>query len=217
VQTQPLEPLSGGGRRRWALPAAITIAAIAIAAIVVAIVVLVGGGGSSEPELSGLVLPPTAAPGDLIYTAGESGDLDPGKVGLPDATQAAFHNVFTAKNDRTKPYWYSESSAAVFEDEKAAQAALAGLEAVYRDPAALGGKNVDDISAKGLGDEGFAVFGTGVGRPEGRAGSWEGSEYLYAWRTGNHLQVFELDLSGPGVSEHTARGFAETMASRSAS
>lgn len=216
--TKPAEtkgaPPTGVGRwLRSPLPVAIAIAALAIAAIVVAIIVLSDRDGSSEPtdrDLRSLVLPPTAAPGDLIFAAEESGDVNPEDVGLPSDTQAdAYRNVFTAKDESAKPYWYSVSIAGDFEDENAAQAALADLEGDNQGTAA------QEISAEGLGDEGFAFSIREVPQPGNFSGSWEGSSYLYMWRTGTLLQGFELVVSGP-VSEDTARGFANTMASLSA-
>ena len=47
--------------------------------------------------------------------------------------------------------------------------------------------------------------------PRFKGSSWKGSDYHYAWRTGNLLQTFDLSLSGPGVSEETARDYAEAM------
>jgi hypothetical protein len=89
----------------------------------------------------------------------------------------------------------------------------------FNDPAALNANNVEPIPAEELGDEGFGWHATEVGRNVGFRGSWEGSEYAYAWRTGKLLQVFDLVLSGPGVSEDTdtAHRFAAMMASQSAS
>jgi hypothetical protein len=213
VQTEPPTPSTRVGRwLRWPLPAAIAIAVMAIAAIVVAIIVFSDGGGSSDPtgrDLRAFVLPPRPAPGDLVFKAEKSGDLNPEDVGLPGDTQAAaYRSVFEAKDESARPYWYSESIAGDFEDEHAAQVALAQLEGDNQGP------DAQEISAEGLGDEGFAFYYTGVPKPANFSGSWEGSSYLYLWRTGTIIQGFQLDLSGP-VSEDTARGFADTMASLS--
>lgn len=214
-------PTRAGRWLRSPLPAAIAIALLAIAAIVVAIVVFSDGDGSSEspaPDLRDLVLPPTAGPGDLVFSADLSGDVNPEDVGLPSDTRAAaYGNIFVAKDESSQPYWYSESIAADFEDENAAQVALALLKGNNQDETAAGrdATRVEEISAEGLGDEAFAFFYTGVGKPANFTGSWEGSTYLYLWRTGTILQGFELDLSGP-VDLDTARGFADAMASLSA-
>lgn len=135
---------------------------------------------------------------------------------LPITTQAeaVYHTVFVAKDESAKPYWYSESTAAVFDDENAAQAALAELEGKL-DAEALDAETLEDIPATDLGDEAFAFHATRVGRPPEFSGSWEGSSYLYLWRTGTLLQAFLLVLSGAGISEDTARSSADTMASRS--
>jgi hypothetical protein len=206
------------GRRqllRWAL-----VGAIAIAAIVVAVVLAIGRDGSSngaadftEADLPDLVL--KQAPGDLRGPSnGESGPYVEGRAGidpdflrlLSETNAQGYHTTFNAKDETVKPYWYAESKAAVFKDEEAAQGALNSLEGVFE------GRNVEQISTRGLGEDGFAVFATAVPRdPSFKGSSWEGSDYHYAWRTGNLLQTFDLSLSGPGVSEETARDYAEAM------
>jgi hypothetical protein len=188
------------------LRGAIALAAVLVA-VVVAVVVADGVGGSpakrfSRDDLASLVLNANEAPGNLHYGKGESG---PG-LGqyLPDLSvkpQASYHTVFRATSEDSDPYRYSESDAAVFENEDAAQDALDRLKRVSLGP------NFENKSAHGLGDEGFGAFYT--------TGEQPGPEYHYAWRTANLLQVFSLSLSGPGVSD--ARGFADKMASRSGS
>ena len=206
---------AAGRRLRWAL-----LGAIAIAAIVVAVVLATSRDGSSNlaapfvrADLPDLVLPGTQAPGDLLFSTDESGWYVKGLPGIdPDfmrllsrANAQGYRNAFTALNERVKPYWYAESKAAVFEDENAAQGALDSLKGGHQ------GRNVKHLSARGLGEDGFAVFVTAVPRDPSFEGSWERSEYHYAWRTGNLLQTFDLSLSGPGVSEETARDYAEAM------
>jgi TIR domain len=216
VETKRAPWLAVGGRRllRWAL-----FVAIAIAAIVAAVVLAMGWGGWSngagdftEADLPDLVL--TQTPGELRLSRDESGSyveglpgIDPDFLRLLSETNAqGYRNAFTAVDEQGKPYWYAESKAAVFEDEDAAQGALDSLEGGHQ------GRNVEQISVRGLGEDGFGVFVSAVPRdPFFKGSSWEGSDYHYAWRTGNLLQTFDLSLSGPGVSEETARDYAEAM------
>jgi hypothetical protein len=226
VKTKLAAPLAGGGRRlRWAL-----LAAMAIVAVVVAVILAAGGGGSSssparftKADLPDLVLPGTDAPGDLLFRPTDAngpaegrsavtrqldGDVDPAY--LPRGPQASYKNEFGAKSDRAKPYWYANSMAVVFKDDDAAQAALDDIKGYSEGP------EVRHIPARDLGDDRVANFVRPVPRDPEFSGSWEGSEYHYAWRTGNLVQIFGLDLSGPGVSEATARHFADQMDARSA-
>ena len=176
-----------------------------------------GGGPSTQPatftkaDLPNLVLPADDPPGKLNFDAGSSGpyekEKDEKEKDLPEAEQAVlkflsetkgegYRNVFTAPDGHAQPYWHSQSIAAVFEHEEAAQRALERLKETP-DPEAG-----EDIPARGLGVDGFADFDTGLGQdPQFKGSSWEGSEYTYVWRTGNLLQVFVLTLSGPGVDE----------------
>ena len=219
-QSAEMEPAAPTGVRRllsWPISAAIAIAIGVIAVIIVAIVVWSGSSDQPGSDLSGFVLAPTEGPGNLIWKEDTSGDFNPEDVGWQVNPQAAYHNEFGAASDDAKPYWYSDSVAVSFEDEQAAQAALAELKAGFSDPGTLNADTVDPIGAEDLGDEGFGWFATGVGRNSGFRGSWDGSEYVYAWRTGTRVQVFELVLSGDGVNEDTAHGYAATMASQSAS
>jgi hypothetical protein len=216
AETKPAAAPTGVRRLlSWPISAAITITIGVIAVIIVAIVVWSGSSDQAGPDLSGFVLAPTEGPGDLVWDEDGSGDFNPEDEGWPFEPQAAYRNKFRAANEEAQPYWYSESIAFSFEEEQSAQAALAELKGGL--PQTLNANNVDPIEADDLGDEGFGWFATGVGRDSGFRGPWEGSEYAYAWRTGKLLQVFELVLSGPGVSEDTAHRFAAMMASQSAS
>jgi TIR domain-containing protein len=213
AQMKPGEPKGVRRLLRWPLSAAIATALGVIVAIIIAIVVWGGSSDQSGPDLSSLVLAPTEGPGDLVWKEDTSGDFDPQDEGWQVNPQAAYHNEFGAASDEAKPYWYSDSVAVSFEDEQAAQAALAELKGSFSQAGTLNADKVDSIGAEGLGDEGFGWLATGVGRDSGFRGSWEGSEYVYAWRTGELLQVFDLTLSGPGVSEDTAHSFAVQMTS----
>jgi len=170
---------------------------------VVAVVVAVDGGGPStqaatftKADLPDLVFPDDDPPGALRLDASEP---------FTTGNAQGYGNKFVPLKGSAKPYWYAASTAAVFEDEGAAQSALDS------DKGSKQGENFEPISARGLGDDGFAVFVTGLPRPKNFEGSWKGSDYHYEWRIGNLVQVFDLSLSGPGVSEATARGFANTM------
>ena len=98
-------------------------------------------------------------------------------------------------NRHDEPFWYSESAAAVFEDADAAQGALDTLKGDYQGP------DFETVPAPGLGDDRLAVMVTGSPRPE----------YRYSWRTGNLLQVFDLEWSSPPANEDTARDFADKI------
>jgi hypothetical protein len=211
---------------RGRLPVAIAIALAVIAAVVIAVVLISDRGGSpdragdgssdqSGSDVSGFVLAPTADLGDLIFDPNLSGEFSPDIEGQAVGSDAAYRNVFSAPSDGGKPYWYAESIAAAFKDKNAAQVALAQLKGVFQDPKTLEAQEIKGTPADSLGDEGFGWFATGIQRPSSFEGFWEGSAYVYGWRTGELLQVFELDLSGPGVSEDNARSFAEEMASLS--
>jgi hypothetical protein len=189
---------AAGSRRR--VRRTLIAAALAFAAIVVVVVIAVGGGGSSIPEgefkgipLSELVLP--KGPGNLLINANESGDGyadDLEKLSsLPDP-QGAYHTTFTPSGDET-PYTYSYASAAVFENESGARTALDDLRAEW-----VGGYKYKPVG--GLGDAG-AVFENTKSEPE----------FIYAWQTGELLQVFDLVWAEPPASAKTARGFADEM------
>jgi hypothetical protein len=231
------KPAGGPRRLRWA-----ALGAIAIAAIVAVVVLATRPGDSSPPaassssaarsasapasfataDLQNLVLPTTAPPGDLQPnltgdpydksgpSEGPSGvaqQLGADPDDMPGGSQASYQNVFTARSEHSKPYWYSKSIAVVFADAEAAQRALVVAEA--NNP----GKS---IAAQGLGDDQWAVTLPETA-PASFKGSWEGNRYLYVWRTGNLLQVFDLVLSGRDVSEATARSFADKMDARTES
>jgi TIR domain-containing protein len=207
LESRPAAPSAGRGRRlRWAL-----VGATAIAAIVVAVVLAVDGGGSStqatqftRADLSELVLPATEAPGNLLFSTEESGPYVKGLPGIdPDlmrllsrANAQGYRNAFSARNERAQPYEYAESTAAVFKDENAAQGALDSLKAGYQGP------NIEDVPARGLGDDRLAVVENKRSpRPE----------FTYFWRTGNLLQIFYLIWNAPGASEDVTRDFADKM------
>jgi hypothetical protein len=207
VQSKPAAPPAGGRRRlQWAL-----LGAMAIAAIVVAVVLAVDGGDSptqtahfTKDDLRELVLPATEAPDNLGIKPKESGPYVKDMPGarpdltrlLSEANAQGYRNTFTLPNGRDKPYFYSESVAAVFEDENAAQGALESLKRNF------GGPNVERLPASGLGDDRFAIL-------QNKESSQPEIEYF--WRTGNLLQIFDLVWNGAGASEDTARGFAERM------
>ena len=213
AEMKPAAPKGVGRLLRWPLSAAIATAIGVIVVIIIGIVVWGRSSDQSRLDLSSLVLAPTEGPGDLVWKEDTSGDFNPDDEGWQVNPQAAYHNEFGAPSDDAKPYWYSDSVAVAFEDEQAAQAALAELKGSFSQPGTLNADKVESIGAEGLGDEGFGWFATGVGRDSGFRGSWDGSEYVYAWRTGELLQVFDLTLSGPGVSEDMARSFADEMTS----
>ncbi len=228
------KPAGGLRRPRWA-----ALGAIAIAAIVAVVALATRPGDSSPPvepsssaarsastpasfstaDLQNLVLPMTAPPGDLQPNLegdpydksgpaeGPSGvaqqlGADPDE--MPRGEQASYQNVFTARSEHSKPYWYSKSTAVVFDDAKAAQRVLVIAEA--NNPG-------ESIAAKGLGDDQWAITLPETA-PANFNGSWEGKSYLYIWRTGNLLQVFDLVLSGRDVSEAAARSYADKMDAR---
>jgi hypothetical protein len=218
VESRPAAPWALGGRRmRWAL-----LGVLAVAALVVAVIVAVDGGGPStqaatftKDDLPKLVLPAEDAPGNLNLSQEQSGPYVKGQPHadadslqfLSETNGQGYISVFTAPDGTAQPYWYSESFAAVFADENAAERALDRLKGTSQPG--------EDISARGLGDDGFGVLVTGVPRAAKFNGSsWEGSAYHYVWRTGNLLQTFDLTLSGAGVSEATARRSAQTMDAR---
>lgn len=205
ADTKPAAPAPTGGGRfwRWAL-----IGAVTIGAIVIAVVLAVGGDDSptrpahfTRADLPELILPETEAPGNLLFNSAESGpyvkdlpgiDRDFMRV-LSNGDAHGYRNAFAEKTESAKPYDYSESTAAVFPDENAAQSALDRLTADYEDS--------EDVPARDLGDDGFAALIAERSRPE----------YIYFWRTGNLLQSFYLVWNEPPSSEDTARGFVDRM------
>ena len=206
AETKPAAPPASAGRFwRWAL-----IGAVTIAAIVIAVVLAVGGDESptraahfTKADLPELVLPATEAPGNLLADMDESGPyvkdlpgIDPDFMRLLSNGDAhGYRSAFSERTEGSKPYEYSESTAAVFPDENAAQSALDRLTAAYQGP------NIEDVPARDLGDDRFAALIDERSRPE----------YIYFWRTGNLLQSFYLVWNGPPASEDTARGFADQM------
>jgi hypothetical protein len=206
AETKPAAPPASPGRFwRWAL-----IGAVAIGAIVIAVVLAVGGDDSptrashfTKADLPELVLPATEAPGNLLFKMDESGPylkdlpgIDPDFMRLlSNADAHGYRSAFSERNEGAKPYEYSESTAAVFPDEDAAQSVLDSLTADYQGP------NIEDVPAPDLGDDRFAALIDERSRPE----------YIYFWRTGNLLQSFYLVWNGPPASEDTARGFVDQM------
>jgi len=204
ADTKPAAPPPKGAGRfwRWAL-----IGAVAIGAIVVAVVLAVGGDDSptraarfTEADLPKLVFPEKAALGNLGFDKDESGayveDLQGKDAGflrvLSEWDGVGYRRAFS-DTEGAKPYEYSESTAAVFPDENAAQSALNDLTAHYEDS--------EDVPAHDLGDDGFAARTVVRSRPE----------YTYHWRTGNLLQRFYLIWNETPPSEETTRGFVDEM------
>lgn len=207
AHTKPAAPPPKGARRlwRWAL-----IGAVTIGAIVIAVVLALGGDDSptraarfTKADLPKLVLPETTALGNLVFDGEESGryedlpsasiDRDFMRFHLSNEDAHGYRNAFTEKTEGAKPYKYSESTAAVFPDENAAQRALDFQTQAYQ-----GGK---DVPAPDLGDDRYAVLIDDRSQPQ----------YFYFWRTGNLLQWFNLMWNGPHASEDDARGFVDQM------
>src|SRR5215216_5549776 len=132
----------GGRHVWWAL-----LGAAGVAAIVVAVVVAASGGDSArqrahftKAELPELVLPATEAPGNLLFKTGESGPYVEDLPGvdrdfirlLSSANAHGYRSAFSERTEGSKPYEYSESTAAVFADENAAQGALDTLKGNYQ-------------------------------------------------------------------------------------
>jgi TIR domain len=207
ADTKPAAPAPTGGRRLW--PWAL-IGAVTIGAIVIAVVLAVGGDDTptraahfTRADLPELVLTATEAPGNLLFNMDESGPylkdlpgIDPDYMQLlSNADADGYRSAFSERNEGAEPYEYSESTAAVFPDENAAQSVLDSLTAAYQGP------NIEDVPARDLGDDRFAALIDERSRPE----------YIYFWRTGNLLQSFYLVWNEPPSSEDTARGFVDQM------
>ncbi len=205
ADTKPAAPPPKDGGRFW--PWAL-IGAVTVGAIVIAVVLAVRGDDSptraahfTRADLPELVLPATEAPGNLLFSRAESGPYVKDLQGidseymriLSNGDAHGYRNAFAERTESAKPYDYSESTAAVFPDENAAQSALDRLTADY--------EGSEDVPARDLGDDGFAA----------RIDEGSGPEYIYFWRTGNLLQSFYLVWNEPPSSEDTARGFVDRM------
>jgi TIR domain len=205
ADAKPAAPPPTGAGRFW--PWALT-GAVATAAIVVAVVLAVGGDGSptraahfTEADLPQLVLAATEAPGNLRFEKEESGPYVEDLQGIDEdfmriltkADAVGYRSAFNERNEGAT-YDYSASTAAVFEDENAAQSALNRLTADYQGP------TTEDVSPHDLGDDRFAAL-INERTPE----------YICFWRTGNLLQSFYLIWNGPPPSEDAAREFVDEM------
>lgn len=114
---------------------------------------------------------------------------------LSNADAHGYRSAFSEGTEGAKPYEYSESTAAVFPDENAAQSALNRQTAAYQGP------NFEDVPARDLGDDRYAALIDERSQPQ----------YIYFWRTGILLQLFYLVWNGPPASEDTARRFVDQM------
>ncbi len=169
-----------------------------------------GGGGGSQTfttdDLPKLVLKPSESPKGLEYVKSQSGanllEKAQGGKGLEplkkDGLEGDYGTRFLSKGGKTGPV-FAESLVLVFKDSSGASKALS----FTKTQATRGGKQVG-VSAKGLGEEGWALRGSffSANAPE---------TYFYTWRVGN--AVLSLILSG-SVTEKQARGYADKLDSR---
>ena len=168
------------------------------------------GGASGSPtfgvdDLQRLVLSRSEGPQGLVARSGPNAlerEGEDSRSQLRELRRFGFEADYGSMyfpRDRGSDVQYAESIAMLFGNGDGAARGLAFLETTQREQ----GRGVEDLSAEGLGDEGWGL--------RGRFFPGAPPTYFYAWRVGNAVLVFAI-AGGPAVvSEREARLFADEM------